>query len=144
VMSSGTEAGADCSACSSGHVSSDGASYMLDEAVSALPRQMTALSISTVATAGTSDAGDNGLSTPQSSITSDAGLSVSAYQLTSQVIVVAINLLMKLLPLNWVFKKLHTASECQFCMLSITLYYWLAVWLGWQFGLVVTRWPRSM
>jgi len=59
---------------------------MLDEAVSALPRQMTALSISTVATAGTSDAGDNGLSTPQSSITSDpAGLPASVYQLTSQV-----------------------------------------------------------
>jgi len=89
VMSSGTEPGAESGlvpgASSSTHISADGTTYMLDEAVSALPRQMTALSISTVATAGTSDPGDNGLSTPQSSITSDTGLPVTAYQLSSQV-----------------------------------------------------------
>jgi len=99
AMSSGTEPGADCglqgpgSACSSSHISSDGgATYMLDEAVSALPRHMTALSISTVATAGTSDPGDNGLSTPQSSVTSDAGLPASVYQLPSQVLLCSFNL----------------------------------------------------
>jgi len=59
---------------------------MLDEAVSALPRHMTSLSISTVATAGSSDPGETGLNTPQSSVTSDAGLPASAYQLTSQVV----------------------------------------------------------
>ena len=95
VMSSGTEPGAETGLVPQGssghHISANdsggGAVYMLDEAVSALPRQMTALSISTVATAGTSDPGDNGLSTPQSSITSDSALPVSAaaYQLTSQV-----------------------------------------------------------
>jgi len=92
-MSSGTESGAECGAVlgsSSSYVSTDSTTYMLDEAVSALPRQMTALSISTVATAGTSDQGDNGFSTPQSSITSDAGLPVSAYHLTSRVTSVAV------------------------------------------------------
>jgi len=89
VMSSGTEPGTESglvpSASSSTHISADGTTYMLDETVSALPRQMTALSISTVATAGTSDPGDNGLSTPQSSITSETGLALSACQHPSQV-----------------------------------------------------------
>ena len=114
-MSSGIEAGVDCSlvagpgsACSSSHISTDSAPFMTDESVSALPHHMSALSMSAVVSAGASDhGGDNRLGTPQSSIISDAGQPVSAYQHTSQVFFTSTRNILPLSILTAVFPALY-------------------------------------